>query len=73
MQANRVKRILRTGRLAIGTYVGGLADAQIVELIGHAAQLRELGVGYSNCAPAPETRILRSMTPQVGEIRKQLG
>ncbi|HUA51068.1 MAG TPA: aldolase/citrate lyase family protein [Candidatus Sulfotelmatobacter sp.] len=36
MQENRVKRIMRKGGLALGTYVGGIADAQIVELIGHA-------------------------------------
>src|SRR5262245_43037139 len=36
MQDNRVKRILREGGLALGTYVGGIADPQIVELIGHA-------------------------------------
>jgi 4-hydroxy-2-oxoheptanedioate aldolase len=36
MQANRVKRILREGGLALGTYTGGIADPQIVELIGHA-------------------------------------
>ena len=36
MQTNRVKAILREGGLALGTYVGGIADPQIVELIGHA-------------------------------------
>src|SRR5690349_4018561 len=36
MQANRVKGILREGGLALGTYVGGIADPQIVEIIGHA-------------------------------------
>jgi 2-keto-3-deoxy-L-rhamnonate aldolase RhmA len=36
MQENRVRRILREGGLALGTYVGGIADAQIVEIIGHA-------------------------------------
>ena len=36
MQENRVKRIMRKGGLALGTYVGGIADPQIVELIGHA-------------------------------------
>src|SRR5215211_649505 len=35
----------------------------------NAAQLRELGVGYSNCAPAPEVRMLSSMTQQVTDIR----
>ena len=36
MQPNRVKKILREGGLALGTYVGGIADPQIVEIIGHA-------------------------------------
>src|ERR671930_690339 len=36
MLENRVKRILREGGLALGTYVGSLADAQVVEIIGHA-------------------------------------
>ncbi len=36
MQTNRVKRILREGGLAMGTYTGGIADPQIVEIIGHA-------------------------------------
>ena len=37
-----------------------------------AAELLELGVGYCNCAPSPETRLLSSMTQQVEEIRRQL-
>ena len=36
MQPNRVKKIIREGGLALGTYVGGIADPQIVEIIGHA-------------------------------------
>src|SRR5437588_12029871 len=36
MKTNRVKKILHEGGLALGTYVGGIADAQIVEIIGHA-------------------------------------
>ena len=32
----RVKKILREGGLALGTYTGGIADPQIVEIIGHA-------------------------------------
>ena len=38
----------------------------------NAAQLRELGVGYTNCAPSPEVRILRSMQTQVAEARALL-
>jgi 2-keto-3-deoxy-L-rhamnonate aldolase RhmA len=36
MKENRVKRILREGGLALGTHVGGIADPQVVELIGLA-------------------------------------
>src|SRR5204862_8007432 len=36
MQTNRVKKILREGGLALGTYTGGIADPQIVEIIVHA-------------------------------------
>src|SRR5437899_4740289 len=36
MQENRVKRIMREGGLALGTHVGGIADPQIVEIIGLA-------------------------------------
>src|SRR3989442_12642404 len=35
MKPNRVKKILREGGLALGTYTGGIADPQIVEIIGH--------------------------------------
>src|SRR6201987_706414 len=36
MKENRVKRILREGGLALGTHVGGIADPQVVEIIGLA-------------------------------------
>src|SRR3954464_12465719 len=36
MQENRVKRMMRNGGLALGTHVGGIADPQIVEIIGLA-------------------------------------
>src|SRR5881396_613678 len=36
MRPNRVKKILREGGLALGTHVGGIADPQIVEIIGLA-------------------------------------
>lgn len=39
----------------------------------NAAQLRELGVGYTNCAPTPEARLLRSMTEQCTAQRRLLG
>jgi 2-keto-3-deoxy-L-rhamnonate aldolase RhmA len=39
----------------------------------NAAQLKELGVGYTNCAPTPEARLLRSMSEQAATQRKLLG
>src|ERR1700760_238031 len=39
----------------------------------NAAQLRELGAGYTNCAPTPEARLLQSLQTQLGEARKLLG
>jgi 2-keto-3-deoxy-L-rhamnonate aldolase RhmA len=36
MRENRVRRILNEGGLALGTHVGGIADPQIVEIIGLA-------------------------------------
>src|SRR6267143_4823820 len=36
MKGNRVKRILQEGGLALGTHVDGIADPQIVEIIGLA-------------------------------------
>jgi 2-keto-3-deoxy-L-rhamnonate aldolase RhmA len=38
----------------------------------NAAQLRELGAGYTNCAPTPEARLLRSLQTQLSESRKLL-
>ena len=35
MRENRVKKVMRSGQLAIGTYVA-LSDPQIVEIIGLA-------------------------------------
>jgi 2-keto-3-deoxy-L-rhamnonate aldolase RhmA len=39
----------------------------------NAAQLKELGAGYTNCAPTPEARLLRSMQEQLEAQRKLLG
>jgi 2-keto-3-deoxy-L-rhamnonate aldolase RhmA len=38
-----------------------------------AAQLKALGAGYANCAPAPEARLLRSMRDQLEAARRLLG
>jgi 2-keto-3-deoxy-L-rhamnonate aldolase RhmA len=37
------------------------------------ADLRALGVGYTNCAPGPEVRLLRSYQQEVKAIRAQMG
>src|SRR5579871_4562823 len=39
----------------------------------NAAQLKALGVGYTNCAPTPEARLLRSLSEQAAEARRLLG
>ena len=39
----------------------------------NAAQLKDLGAGYSNCAPTPEARLLRSMQEQCAAQRELLG
>jgi 2-dehydro-3-deoxyglucarate aldolase/4-hydroxy-2-oxoheptanedioate aldolase len=39
----------------------------------NAAQLKELGAGYTNCAPTPEVRLLHSLQAQAAEARKLLG
>ena len=36
-------------------------------------QLRELGVVYSNCQPAPQVRLMKSLQQQAAETRKLLG
>ncbi|HEU0217816.1 MAG TPA: aldolase/citrate lyase family protein [Stellaceae bacterium] len=38
-----------------------------------AAQLKALGAGYTNCAPTPEVRLLKSMQDQAAEARKLVG
>ena len=61
---HRVAEAVRKGgvaRLALPMNHGALPRS--------AAQLRELGVGYCNCAPSPEVRILKSMQAQVTEAR----
>jgi len=37
-----------------------------------AAQLRKLGVGYANCAPSPEVRLLRDLQAQTAAAHKLL-
>jgi 4-hydroxy-2-oxoheptanedioate aldolase len=59
--------------------VGKSAGARLAIPLAHAAfprnaaQLRDLGAGYTNCAPTPEVRLLRSLRQQAEEQRKLLG
>ena len=65
---DRVRDAVRNGgsvRLAIPLNHGALPR--------NAAQLKELGVGYTNCAPTPEARLLKSLSDQAAEQRKLLG
>ena len=65
---DRVRAAVRNGgsvRLAIPLNHGAFPR--------DAAQLRELGVGYTNCAPTPEARLLKSLSDQAAEARKLLG
>ena len=76
-QPDHPKLVATMDRVAQAVKRGGIARLALP--INHsafprtAAQLREMGVGYSNCATAPEVRILKSMAQQVDEIRRQLG
>ena len=57
----------------------GAAGARLALPLNHsafprnAAQLKALGVGYTNCAPSPEARLLRSFQDQAAEQRRLLG
>jgi 4-hydroxy-2-oxoheptanedioate aldolase len=64
----RVRAAVRNGgsvRLAIPLNHGAFPR--------NAAQLKELGVAYTNCAPTPEARLLKSMQEQAAAQRKLLG
>jgi 4-hydroxy-2-oxoheptanedioate aldolase len=60
-------------RVADAVRKGGVARLALpmnhAALPRSAAQLREMGVGYANCAPSPEVRMLKSMQAQVAEAR----
>jgi 2-keto-3-deoxy-L-rhamnonate aldolase RhmA len=57
----------------------GAAGARLALPLNHAAfprnaaQLKALGAGYTNCAPSPEARLLRSFQDQATEQRRLLG
>ena len=75
--ADHPKLVEAVHRVADAVKRGGVARLALpmnhAALPRNAAQLRELGVGYCNCAPPPEVRMLRSMQAQVAEARALLG
>lgn len=64
-------------RIAAAVRKGGVARLALPMSHGtfprNAAELKALGCGYTNCAPAPEMRLLKSMREQAAEARKLLG
>ena len=60
-------------RVADAVRKGGVARLALpmnhAALPRNAAQLKELGCGYCNCAPSPEVRMLKSMQAQVADAR----
>jgi len=74
--ADHPKLVEVVHRVAEAVRKGGVARLALPmnhpALPRNAAQLRELGVGYCNCAPAPEVRMLKSMQAQVAEARALL-
>jgi 2-keto-3-deoxy-L-rhamnonate aldolase RhmA len=71
--ADHPKMLAAVQRVADAIRKGGIARLALpmnhAALPRNAKQLRELGVGYCNCAPSPEVRILKSMQAQVAEAR----
>ena len=57
--------------------VRGSGNAHLALPVGHSlfprtpAQLKALGVSYTNLGPAPQVRLLRSFSQQVAEVRSQ--
>lgn len=70
------KLVAAVERVAAAVRKGGVA--RMAFPLGHstlprdAAQLKAMGVGYTNCAPGPETRLLRALQAQIGEARASL-
>jgi 2-keto-3-deoxy-L-rhamnonate aldolase RhmA len=60
----------------IATAVTASNNARLTLPLDHPAfprsadQLRSLGVGYANCGPAPEVRLLRSLREQTARVRE---
>lgn len=76
-QPDSPELVAAIGRIAEAVKRNG--NARLAIPMGHAlflrtaSQLRALGVGYSVCGPAPQVRLLQSMSQQVEEIRGHRG
>jgi 2-keto-3-deoxy-L-rhamnonate aldolase RhmA len=66
---DRVREVVRKSNIGVRLAIP-LAHAAYPR---NAAQLRDLGAGYTNCAPTPEVRLLHSLQAQAAEARKLLG
>lgn len=67
MQSNRVRKTLRDGDLALGAYVGGIADVQIVEIIGQTGfDAAFIDMEHTSLAVRP-----CEQTPVAAEKRRQ--
>jgi hypothetical protein len=75
--SNHPKLVETIHRVADAVRKGGIARLALPmnhpTLPRNAVELKELGVGYCNCAPSPEVRILKSMQAQVAEARGLMG
>ena len=73
---NHSKLVDTVQRVADAVRKGGIARLAFpmnhAAMPRNAAELKALGVGYCNCAPSPEVRMLRSMQSQVAEARALL-
>jgi 2-keto-3-deoxy-L-rhamnonate aldolase RhmA len=76
-QADHPKLVQAVERIADATRRAGKARLAIPlanpQLPRNLAELKALGVGYTNCGPAPEVRLLRAFTRQVTELREGPG
>ena len=76
-QSDHPKLVAAIDRVVAAVKKGGIARPALP--MNHpmfprsAGQLKAMGVGYSNCSPAAEVRLVRSMSEQVAEIRRELG
>ena len=72
-RCSAIHKIMLSEAVKKGAGVGLALPLNHAAFPRNAAQLRQLGAGYTNCAPTPEARLLRSFSAQAAEQRKLLG